>query len=457
MKPAFSIRTLKLPLTIIGSDKQLVNAEWRRLNMLLSDARRAMNQYVSFCYISDEFMGLVYKARKAETKEEKTAIKQEFFNKVKEDSLFGRLVQNTGEAIVKADFPELPSCITNPMGNYLWSIYTNDRSGVKTGEKTLRSYKKGAAIGVSKASIKFEADDIGHRVYWKLGRSGEPFTFAIPYGKDRGGYRKQVQAMIDGELDWCEPTIQKRKRDGKLFLNVPIKEPMRDHKLDSSLVVGVDVGLNCLMFAGLSKGSARWLWGGSKELRVYRTQFQERRRRLLKESPGCRAGHGYARRTKAANLVSDKERCYVQNANHTASKGVVDFAIRNRAGTIHMEDLSGIHKNKKNTWLYRNWCYFELQTMIKQKAERAGIRVLFVNPRNTSIICPECGNVDAEQRVEVNKCGECGSVKRDRTKFMCKVCGFKGHSDYVASVNIARVSDGKEKRGVVREQDVVGV
>lgn len=62
-----------------------------------------------------------------------------------------------------------------------------------------------------------------------------------------------------------------------------------------------------------------------------------------------------------------------------------------------------------------------LVTLIREKAESAGRRVISVDPKNTSRTCAECGHVAADSR--------------DGVRFACVGCGHRDHAD----VNAARV------------------
>ena len=57
--------------------------------------------------------------------------------------------------------------------------------------------------------------------------------------------------------------------------------------------------------------------------------------------------------------------------------------------------------------------------LITYKAQLAGIEVRYVNPYNTSKKCPKCGRINKP---------------KDRT-YQCK-CGYHGHRDVVAAINI---------------------
>lgn len=63
--------------------------------------------------------------------------------------------------------------------------------------------------------------------------------------------------------------------------------------------------------------------------------------------------------------------------------------------------------------------------MIKYKADRIGISVIYIDPSYTSQTCSRCGYIDKENR-------------ETQEKFICKKCGFEINADHNASINIAR-------------------
>jgi putative transposase len=82
-----------------------------------------------------------------------------------------------------------------------------------------------------------------------------------------------------------------------------------------------------------------------------------------------------------------KERRFATDVNHQISKKIVGAAQRTESG-ISMEDLKGIRgrvrANKKQRRSLHSWSFAQLQSFILYKAERPGVPVRFVDPRNTS-------------------------------------------------------------------------
>lgn len=96
--------------------------------------------------------------------------------------------------------------------------------------------------------------------------------------------------------------------------------------------------------------------------------------------------------------------------------------------TLVLEDLKGIKqgKQKNRGKVFRKamapWAVRQAINWIEYKAQRNGVRVVFVDPANTSRCCPRCGTVS-----EDNRQGE---------KFACISCGHVADADYVGACNI---------------------
>ncbi|RIH85131.1 transposase, IS605 OrfB family [Calidithermus terrae] len=114
--------------------------------------------------------------------------------------------------------------------------------------------------------------------------------------------------------------------------------------------------------------------------------------------------------------------------NHTIAKRIVEKAQRtNRA--VALEDLRGIRQRVRARRPQRStlhsWAFHDLGQKLGYKARRAGVPLVFVDPKNTSRECPACGHTGRANRP-------------DQSTFACVVCGFAGLADHVAAVNIGR-------------------
>lgn len=414
----FHVRTVKLKLRITDEDK---DNSWKHLRQISNDAWRAANWIVTGQYMNDQMMRRVYARFKIDTKDKEARSQAEenfFFN------FFGSQRQATTEKDIKAAFPELPPCVTNPLNRVVYQSYNKEKGDMHLGNRSLRTYRKGMPIQTKKTAIQFFKTETGHGFTWKLGRSNG-INFEILYGRDKANNRLTIERIFEGTNDYSAPQIQ--LKDKNLFLLLPVKEPERAIDLDPELSVGVDLGIAVPAYIGLSKGPARRAIGDINDFLKVRTQMQSRRRRIQRSLKSVTGGKGRTKKLKALNQIKAKETNFVRSYNHFVSREVINFAVKNRAGVIKVELLEGYGDNKDHAFFLRNWSYFELQTFVEYKAKQNGIKVVKVDPYHTSQTCSVCGHFEDGQR-------------EDQAVFKCKACGEKLNADYNAAVNIARSS-----------------
>jgi IS605 OrfB family transposase len=71
------------------------------------------------------------------------------------------------------------------------------------------------------------------------------------------------------------------------------------------------------------------------------------------------------------------ENRFVSHHLHLYSRKLIDFCIRQHAGTLILKDPKDkIGIAKEQEFVLRNWSYSQLQTKIKYKAEKAGIELI---------------------------------------------------------------------------------
>jgi len=125
--------------------------------------------------------------------------------------------------------------------------------------------------------------------------------------------------------------------------------------------------------------------------------------------------------------LSGYENRFRTDTNHCISKKLVAKA-KDTEREIALEDLEGILNRttvrKPQRSRQRSWAFYQLRQFIAYKAQIAGVQVVLVDPRNTSRMCPECGNIDKANRPT-------------RDEFKCNRCGCAGPADYIAASNIA--------------------
>jgi IS605 OrfB family transposase len=161
-----------------------------------------------------------------------------------------------------------------------------------------------------------------------------------------------------------------------------------------------------------------------------------RQRAMTHRATFQRTGTKRAKRClKAMVGQQTKFQCWV---NHGIAKRLVHLAKDTKAALV-LEDLTHIRSRmtvrKRQRAKQHNWSFGQLRAFLAYKAQRAGVPVIFVDPRNTSKTCSRCGHVDKRNR-------------RSQAQFSCLRCGFECHADMNAASNLA-------VRGAVSRPDLV--
>jgi IS605 OrfB family transposase len=115
----------------------------------------------------------------------------------------------------------------------------------------------------------------------------------------------------------------------------------------------------------------------------------------------------------------------VRQTHHMAAKTAVSWAVERRVGTLvvgHPKTIRNRNVGRIQNRRLATWRFAHLLAALREKAERAGIKVVTIDERGTSSTCPEC-----RQRVP----------KPSGRAFSCPHCGYQGHRDVVGARNIA--------------------
>ncbi len=240
-------------------------------------------------------------------------------------------------------------------------------------------------------------------------------VFGNPYKSAE--IRSVIEKIFAGEYKVCDSSIGFDKKTGKkIILYLAVSIPVEQHRLDEDTCVGVDIGLAIPAVCALNNNSYKRLSLGTYDnFTRKRTQLQNQRKRIQRALKCDKGGHGREKKLAHLKKLKIHEREWAQTYNHTISRRVVDFAERNHAKYINIENLSGIKKEKKNSFVLRNWSYHELQSMIIAKASMKGIEVRKINPAYTSQTCSVCGKL---------------GIRSSQSEFTCSDPACKSHAMY---------------------------
>jgi putative transposase len=245
----------------------------------------------------------------------------------------------------------------------------------------------------------------------------EPSVSIWTVAGEAGSYARQRIPFVAGErqMKLLETRLGQTDlvyRRGKFYLlaTCEVEDP---EPLAAEGVIGVDLGVNNI--AVDSDGNVR----SGRTVNSVRHRHRRLRRKLQNKRT-----HSAKRRLKK---LSGKEQRFARDTNHVISKEIVELAERTKRA-IALEDLTGIRLRVRARRHRRarlsSWSFGQLRSFIEYKAKRAGVSVLFIDPRNTSRECPECGHISKYNRPS-------------QAIFECARCGYAAHADSIAARNIA--------------------
>ena len=221
-----------------------------------------------------------------------------------------------------------------------------------------------------------------------------------------GRYQRERFTAAVGQSDLV------RRKDGKWFLLVTVDVP-DGTPIQTTDFLGVDLGI-----VNLATDSDGTTYTGATVERIRR---RHQRNRTALQKTGTR---GAWKRLKA---LAGREGRFRRIENHRISKQIVTTA-QDTARGIALEDLKGIRSRTTVRRSQRNrqggWGFFQLRTFIEYKAKVKGVRVIAVDPRNTSRTCSQCGHCEKANR-------------KSQAEFCCLHCGYSRLADFNAARNLS--------------------
>jgi putative transposase len=228
----------------------------------------------------------------------------------------------------------------------------------------------------------------------------------------------------------------KRESSGKWFAIFCIEEEKMQPKENKGEVVGIDLGLKT--FAALSNGLNI---ENPRHFKKYENRLAFIQRELSKKKKG-----GSSRKRAKLKVVKLYEKisdCRRDFLHKLSTELVNDYSV------IALEKLNPQQMAEQRYGKQINdagWSMFA--NMLAYKAEGAGCRVVFVDPRNTTKECGNCGSITEKTlRDRTHNCPFCGlSMDRDlnAARNILKRA-TEGHSGSNASGNATIVASMKEE------------
>jgi putative transposase len=262
-------------------------------------------------------------------------------------------------------------------------------------------------------------------------RYPDPKQFKLDQGNGRvflpklGWMRYRMSRKVLGELR----NITISQSCGKWFMSVQTRREVEAPAPCATAFCGIDMGI--ASFATLDSGQPIAGPNAFKKHEKNLAKYQRRMARKVKGSSNWKKAKKKVQRIQAtiANVRKDFLHRQTRNlAKSHAGIAIEDLKVKNMSasakGTLEEPGTNVASKSGLNkSILDQGWGMF--RTMLEYKMERRGHILVAVPAMNTSRKCPKPG---------------CGCVSKDnrktQAKFKCVACGYEGHADHVAAINV---------------------
>jgi len=266
--------------------------------------------------------------------------------------------------------------------------------------------KRGRAVSCPKTlkpSIRFDARS--YRLDWKTGT----VWLTLIGGRIEASVRRDRHSAQFWGLKTASAELVRGKKSW--FLHVVVEREVPDAK-PTGKIIGIDRGIcrPAVTSAGKYYGNRRW--------RDHEERLLSLKRMLQAKGTRSAARH--------LDRIDDRLARFRRDCDHVLSKALVGSC--EPGDTLVFEDLTGIRDRARargptNRRRLHAWSFARLGALVEYKAALRGVLVARIDPRDTSRRCPECGHIEARNRVS-------------QSRFRCVQCGFSRNSDLVASWNI---------------------
>jgi putative transposase len=191
----------------------------------------------------------------------------------------------------------------------------------------------------------------------------------------------------------------KKEASGKWFATFCVEQEPKKTMQNKGEKVGIDLGL--ITFATLSDGTAI---KNPRHLKKYEDRLAWQQRILSRKKRG--SANRKKAKLKVARIYEKVSNTRADFLHKTSTKLVNDYSL------IALEKLASKEMSEQNFGKSINdagWNMFA--NMISYKAESAGCKVIFVNPKNTTQECSRCHDiVKKDISVQIHDCPFCNLV-----------------------------------------------
>jgi putative transposase len=237
-------------------------------------------------------------------------------------------------------------------------------------------------------------------------------AFSIEKGRLRVSRIGTMKIELHRQIEGTIKTLTIKKEAGNYYAIFTAIKEAEPQKINDTNPVGIDVGLKT--FAVLSDGT-----------KITKPNFRKNQEKhIAKWQRIVARRHKGSKRRQIAKDRMNKEYEVANNQTNDYLHKITDKLVNSGYTSFAVEKLQ-IQNMVKNRRLaksinYASWNkFFQL---LSYKAESASMKVSEVDPRNTSKICSNCGNIQ--------------SMPLSKRIYFCEGCGLQEDRDINASINI---------------------
>jgi len=239
-----------------------------------------------------------------------------------------------------------------------------------------------------------------------------------------------------------------KSRQGKWYASFQIEMPDLEPPIHYGERVGIDLGIHYLL--ALSDGTLienpRWYREAQQKRRVFARKMDRQRRA---NNPDNYNPDGTVKDNaiiwRKSKRLRETERQHATHEAHVAEQrkyfwNDITDKLTKTYSLIALENLTldFMIKNRRLAMSVHDAAFGMFWQMLEEKAQRRGVKLIYVPPAYTSQKCAACGYVDAENR-------------KTQSNFKCVECGHHDNADLNAARNVLQLALETPVQGV---QDV---
>ncbi len=350
-------------------------------------------------------------AKRQKEIDERLILAQQFYNKILEKAIAS--YQNRKTKVSMAQFNRFVKEIIQEDKKYL-KLYSQTRCEIEYRIlKAYQSFFRRIKEGNRKAGFpRFKSRDR----YKSITYPQDNGSFSINKGRLRvsriGTMRIELHRKIEGKIKTLAI-----KREGRDYYAVfTAEQTIKPKEVIDANPVGIDMGLNNFIALSDGKTMQKPKFFKQKEKRIARWQRivarrdkSSKRRQMAKE-----------KLQKEWNDVTNQSNDFAHKlSNKLINSGYTSFAVEKL-------NIRNMVKNHNLAQSIYNASWNRFINMLSYKAESAGLRIIQVDPRDTTQECSSCHNIkQGEERLTLNE-----------RIYHCNICGLIIDRDINASINI---------------------